>query len=237
MPGQFALTKNQVADFSRIQGLERKDLERVLKRLKSTKLPPLSQAALRHLINDALPPEKRTGSSEVVESLGRVILGLGGLELRGFGDLHGLLDDLDSDLREVWADDQSKFERWNRIRPLLAQILSIDAVRMTIKALDVSYEYANLLQYSRIMTDVRPIFNEGGGQIEGAVVSFTLRMSFLNAGQPKSLSIEVDAADLKILVEQCQRALRKAETAKRRFSSADIGIPLTIAGSDEHNEN
>lgn len=236
MPGQFALTKNQVADFSRIQGLERKDLERVLKRLKSTKLPPLSQAALCHLINDALPPEKRTGSSEVVESLGRVILGLGGLELRGFGDLNGLLDDLDSDLREVWADDQSKIERWNRIRPLLAQILSIDAVRMTIKALDVSYEYANLLQYSRIMTDVRPIFNEGGDQIEGAVVSFTLRMSFLNAGQPKSLSIAVDAADLKILVEQCQRALRKAETAKRRFSSADIGIPLTIAGSDEHNE-
>ncbi len=167
MPGQFALTKNQVADFSRIQGLERKDLERVLKRLKSTKLPPLSQAALRHLINDALPPEKRTGSSEVVESLGRVILGLGGLELRGFGDLHGLLDDLDSDLREVWADDQSKIERWNRIRPLLVQILSIDAVRMTIKALDVSYEYANLLQYSRIMTDVRPIFNEGGGPDRG----------------------------------------------------------------------
>ncbi len=139
MPGQFALTKNQVADFSRIQGLERKDLERVLKRLKSTKLPPLSQAALCHLINDALPPEKRTGSSEVVESLGRVILGLGGLELRGFGDLNGLLDDLDSDLREVWADDQSKIERWNRIRPLLAQILSIDAVRMTIKSVRKNY--------------------------------------------------------------------------------------------------
>ncbi len=237
MPGQFALTKNQVADFTLIQGLERKDLERVLKRLKSTKLPPLSQAALCHLINDALPPEKRTGSSEVVESLGRVILGLGSLELRGITDLQGLLDDLDSDLREVWADDQSKIERWNRIRPLLAQIPSIDSVRMTLKALDVSYEYANLLQYSRIMTDVRPIFNEGGDQIEGAVVSFTLRMTFLNAGQPKSLSIAVDAADLKILLEQCQRALRKAETAKRRFSSADIGIPLAIAGSDEHNEN
>ncbi len=92
-----------------------------------------------HLINDALPPEKRTGSSEVVESLGRVILGLGGLELRGFGDLNGLLDDLDSDLREVWADDQSKIERWNRIRPLLAQILSIDAVRMTIKSVRKNY--------------------------------------------------------------------------------------------------
>ena len=157
---------------------------------------------------------RKSSSPSVASSSGSAVS-----ELRGFGNLHGLLDDLDSDLREVWADDQSKIERWSRIRPLLAQILSIDSVRMTIKALDVSYEYANLLQYSRIMTDVRPIFNEGGDQIEGAVVSFTLRMSFLNAGQPKSLSIAVDAADLKILVEQCQRARQSGDGEATLFVS------------------
>lgn len=150
--------------------------------------------------------------------------------------LDGYLDAISSDLEAAWAADPSKIERWTRIRPLLAEMLCVDSVRITIKAQDVSYEYANLLQSSRIMTDVRPIFNEEGDEIEGAVVSFTLRLNLLNAGQPKSLSIALDGIDLHVLLDQCQKACRKAETALSRFSSKDIGIPLSIVGLEEQSD-
>jgi hypothetical protein len=145
MLGRVALTKDQVADLTLIQGLDRKDLERILQGLETTKRPPLSQAGLRHLINDALPPEKQAGAPEVGEALTRVLLGLGGLHLRGVAGLDELLDALGSDLHEEWADHRARIERWNGIRPFLAEMLNLDSVRRTVQALDVCYEYANLL--------------------------------------------------------------------------------------------
>lgn len=116
-------------------------------------------------------------------------------------------------------------------------MLDANPVRTTVKALDVAYEYANLLQSSRIMTDVRPVFNEDGDAIEGAVVAFTLRMNLLNAGHSQSLSIALDALDLRLLLEQCERALQKAETARNHFSSRDSTLTFAIVGAEDTNES
>jgi hypothetical protein len=225
-----------MADLGLIQGLDHRDFTRILKRLKATKQPPLSPSRLSDLIRSALPSDRQATDSDVVDTLTGVLLGIGGPLVRGLVDLEGYLDTIRSDLEAEWASEPSKIERWNRIRPLLAEMLNADSVRTTVKALDVSYEYANLLQSCRIMTDVRPIFDEEGNEIEGAVVSFTLRLNLLNAGQPSSLSIAIDGIDLRVLLDQCQRAVRKAETALRRFSAKDIGIPLKIVGMEEERD-
>ena len=84
------------------------------------------------------------------------------------------------------------------------------------------------------MTDIRPIFNDEGDQIEGAVVSFTLRLNFVNAGRERSMTLAVDATDIETLAEQCARAMRKANAAQKWFSSSqDVEIPITIAGKEE----
>jgi hypothetical protein len=237
MPRQSILTKSQIADLGLIQGLSDRDFTRILKRLKAVKQPPLGPSGLNDLIRSALPTDRQaTGSNIVVDTLTGVLLGIGGPLVRGLVDLEGYFDAISSDLEAEWGSEPSKIERWNQIRPLLVEMLRADAVRTTVKALDVSYEYANLLQSCRIMTDVRPIYDDEGDEIEGAVVSFTLRLNLLNAGQPKSLSIAIDGIDLHILLDQCQRALRKAETARRRFLAKDIGIPIKIVGMEEERD-
>jgi hypothetical protein len=100
----------------------------------------------------------------------------------------------------------------------------------------LAYEYANLFQGARIVTDVRPVFNDGDDdemQIDGAVVSFTLRLHYDNREGNHSLSIALDETDVRALHHQCERALQKARMAQIRIQ--DAGIPTVISGksSDE----
>ena len=239
MPRRLVYSDEQIADLGAILGIDRRHFEAVLKKLRSTKQPPLSQPALGRLISEALLTVKEPEASKTQdlmdrsEALARFILWLGGLCSRNLENLEDLLEGLETDLQDEWIEDPGKLKNWHQSRPHLAELLKLESVQIATKALDISYEYANVLQYSRIMTDVRPIFNEDADEIRGAVVSFTLRMNYYNAGEGKSLSIALDAADLRILSYQCNRALQKAETAKKRLSAKSLGIPSTIAGEDE----
>jgi hypothetical protein len=230
MPRQFELSDGQIADFETVRALGPKNLEAILKKLKAAKHPPLSQPALRRVMGEALSSKDEADRSASSNALSRVILGLGSVYVRELDDLERILASVDESLREFWSSDKAKLTEWEKARPLFAELLKLDSVRTTMKAVDVSYEYANILMDSRIMTDIRPIFNETGDQIQGAVVAFTLRLNFINADDSHSISIAVDAADLQVLLEQCNRALLKAKTASQRLSSKSVGIPSTIAG-------
>ena len=92
------------------------------------------------------------------------------------------------------------------------------------KALDLSYDCDNLLQRSRVLTDIRPLFTDDAGRIEGAVVAHTLRLRYDQAGRNEEISFSLDAADLRQLVVHCDRALLKEKTA-RRFLMEDADVP------------
>ncbi len=238
MPRRLVHSDDMIEDLVAIQAIDRRHLDAVVKKLRSTKQPPLNQPALSRLIGEAFPTVKDSDTRKSEELIGRsgalarFALWVGGLCARNLGDVEDLFDDIDADLQEEWAEDAKKLQSWQQCRPILSELVKLESVRVTAKALDLSYEYANVLQYSRIMTDIRPIFNEDGDEIKGAVVSFTMRMNYFNAGERKSVSIALDAADLQILAYQCDRALLKADTAKKRLSAKTLGIPSTIAGKE-----
>ena len=102
----------------------------------------------------------------------------------------------------------------------------------TAKALDLSYDYANLLQTTRIVTDIRPIFDNDVTKIDAAVVSFTLRLSYDNTEGNHGLSIAMNQADVKALREQCDRALKKSALA--RDTIALLPLRVTISGSEDY---
>jgi hypothetical protein len=81
-------------------------------------------------------------------------------------------------------------------------------------AIELVYDYANLLRRTRVLTDIRPLFNNAADQIEGAVVSYTLRLRYDSADGEHELSIALDESDIRILADQCDRALTKATTAR-----------------------
>ena len=116
------------------------------------------------------------------------------------------------------------------IREPFKDLLSLDNVKIVAKALDLHYDYANLFQSARVVTDIRPLFDDDGTKIKAAVVSFTLRLYFDNREGDHSLSLALDEADVQELMKQCERALVKAKTAKSLMERNRM--PILVAGDD-----
>ncbi len=105
------------------------------------------------------------------------------------------------------------------------RLARLSSVRRTAHAIDLSYDCPNLLQRTRILTDIRPLFSEEGDAMEGGVVSHSLRIRYDTAGLPREMSFALDEQDLRALQSQCERALRKGATARTALSQK-ANIPM-----------
>lgn len=117
----------------------------------------------------------------------------------------------------------------------LEELASLQVFQLAGKAIELTYDRDNLLQRTRIMTDVRPLFTKDGVEIEGAVVAHTLRISFDSAGSDCEMSLALDDTDLRQLISDCERALMKAETAREKLCEA-ANVP-TIANAGDADVN
>jgi hypothetical protein len=122
----------------------------------------------------------------------------------------------------VWS--TGDIENWERLRPHVIALLSIDKVALVIKALDLEYDYQNLLRRVRILTDIRPVFNSAASEIRGAIVTFTLRLSYDSpeAEESHGLEISLDEKDIRILKDECERALAKAKSAEDYLKKSKV---------------
>jgi len=114
--------------------------------------------------------------------------------------------------------DAQELEIWDRIAPVFEEILASQPIRTTVKSLELSFDYANLIQSTNVINDVRPVFDDDADHVIAAMVSFILRLDYRNGNCVQSLSVAMDAEDIRKLQEQCKRALKKAETARTQFS-------------------
>lgn len=129
-------------------------------------------------------------------------------------------------------EEQNLSSQWDRIASPFQMLLESKPVRLVTKAMELSYDYANLLQNARILTDLRPFFDESGDQVEGAVVTQTLRIGFRSDDGPHELSLALDLQDIKKLREQCDRAITKAKSIHSEFTSSTMK-PCLISGENE----
>jgi len=114
----------------------------------------------------------------------------------------------------------------------LSQFSDLVVFQRTSKAIELSYDCDNLLQRTRIMTDVRPLFTDDANDIDGAVVSHTLRISYDSAGNDREMSLALDESDLRKLISDCERALMKGDTARRKMCDPSAIPTLGLEGSE-----
>jgi hypothetical protein len=139
--------------------------------------------------------------------------------------LEGLRHTLKGDFS--WTD--ADIENWQPVAPIFGELFSLPIVHLVASSIDLSYEYSNLWQGARILTDVRPIFSKDATSIEGAVVSHTLRLYFVSSDGRHELHVAMDESDVQALVEQCERAIQKARTA-RDLMTDKAKVPTLISG-------
>ena len=122
-------------------------------------------------------------------------------------------------------------EESDKLVPLLNLYLSDPAVRRVAMVVNLSYEYPNLLRSARIISDIRPIYNDTVTDIEASVVSYTLRLRYSNSDGECDASIALDHADVLQLADQCDRAIRKSIIAKAMMNNK--GIRTAISGDTQ----
>ena len=223
---RFNIPKRQLAGLAIVRDLGADRLEWVAKQLSSLK-QPLAVGDLERPLRTELSEE------EAVELL-RQLLSVSALgRYRNLGAdtvFEGLTRGLASIPTESrWSEEDLK--RWRDLKPQLVRLFELPPVNVVAKALDLSYDYVNLLQHTRIVTDIRPVFDENEEGIAGAVVSQTLRLVFSSSDGTHSLSIAMDANDIQLLRRSCERALKKVVTAEEQLL-AKLDIPVLVAGEN-----
>ncbi len=226
MPVQIRLQSYQLADLAAIARLGPEAVARVVDRLRSER--PVRHVELHRIVTNAL-----SGNDDAADQVLRPVLSLSSVIRQRDLEIDDVLSGLDEGISladDPWPGDL--VTSWRDVRPHLRELFESTAVQVVSKATDLAYDYANLFQGARIITDIRPVYDADATRIEAAVVSYTLRLHYDNRAGDQSISIALDESDVLLIREQCERALDKARLAKELVRSG-VAVPTVISGADD----
>lgn len=134
-------------------------------------------------------------------------------------------------LGSSYSDDSEELRTILAGLAILNELSYVPAIARTAKAIELSYDSDNLLQRTRILTDIRPLFTDDAQSVDGAIVAHTLRLRYDSAGVDRELSLALDNSDLRRLIEDCERALLKEQTAQNKLCKP-ANVPSMIIQED-----
>lgn len=172
----------------------------------------------------------------VAQALVRQLLSISHLSRRtgkSFDEIVGIIENEFAQVPELLEDAEDD-QRIKQCIQAIGKMAGVVAFKRTSKAIELTYDCDNLLQRTRVMTDVRPLFSADAQDIDGAVVSHTLRIRYDSAGNDREMSLALDDADLMKLIDDCKRALLKGRTARSKMCNPG-NIP-TMPSKDENND-
>jgi hypothetical protein len=116
----------------------------------------------------------------------------------------------------------------------LGELLTSAPVQQAAKALDLRNAYERILLTSRIVSDIRPVFDDDDikESVTAAMVNHTLQLKYSgSAHDQQDLHIAVDIDDLKRLREQIDRALKKEAAARSFIEKGDAVLLEALESS------
>jgi hypothetical protein len=203
-------------------------------------LGPGKLKAIAHAIDAAEFTIRRSQIEETIKAqigpekgvvLARLLFGIAGIFRRTSLSAADALDRVEQSLNKDDSED-TRFGNWNECRAQLKLILETRSLSLAAKALDISYDFERVYLAGRLLTSVRPVFDEQRNEIFGSTIVQTLRLEFLAPnGDQSSISVAMDLDDIHKLRDECQRAINKAATAKARVER-DCGFEAIIPGEE-----
>jgi hypothetical protein len=109
---------------------------------------------------------------------------------------------------ERWSANDA--EAWAQRQNAISRMLVSDGPLATgAKAADLLMEQQLVFCTARILSDLRPVFNEAAEALQGFLPFHTLAVTYHEGGETKTIYFAMDASDLKRLARQIDRAQRK----------------------------
>lgn len=216
---RIRLTQSQLADLEAVCSVGPSVLERIAAALTDSG-GLLRPAQLQAIV-------ARETDNETAKTFRRVLLGLATASRRAFVTIPDLLDDVGQSVAGRSGEASSK---WTECRSSLELILNSTAMTLTAKAIDLVIDFEKLYLRGRLVTDIRPVFNDSRGAIVGAAITQTLRIDYMtHDGDEVSVALALDNKDVAQLKEECDRALRKGEVTNKMMEPI---VPTIIAGEE-----
>ncbi|MEX1231933.1 MAG: hypothetical protein WEB58_16930 [Planctomycetaceae bacterium] len=225
---QIQLGAQQIRELQVIRELKPETLHSIASQLSALDPKPMRPAELLPAVIEVLAQDESSAESIVRQCVSlHVLMRNAGIAIDEV--VRAIRAGIERDAK--WT--LTEIEKWNSVEPAFKELLGTDCFRFVAKALDLAYSYANLYRKCRILTDIRPLFSESADKVEAAVVSYTLRLQYDSVDGDHALSVAMDASDVHQLLEQCNRALKKAETA-RDLMQYKAEIRTALAGEPKN---
>jgi uncharacterized protein (DUF1778 family) len=145
-----------------------------------------------------------------------------------FEDLAMSIDEMAKEVSEAAFEEQSEefpITEADRdiLKERLAKLLVLKAsLGLTSKASGLLTDADRLFYNARILTDVRPIFNEEGNTVEATVIMHNLVVHYGENGDHKDFFVVLDTHDIKTLREVLDRADSKAKALELLLKRSEV---------------
>jgi hypothetical protein len=107
----------------------------------------------------------------------------------------------------------------------LVRLLQADSLASTARAIDVQTEHQRVFHDARVLTDVRPVFDdEPAIRPSGAVITHTLKVDYFESGEFREIYIALDHADLVRLESVVDRALAKTKSTEQLLDGTELKL-------------
>jgi hypothetical protein len=216
------LAQGQVDDLVIVRRVGTSQLNALAERLERMTLT-IRRSELRRVIADVVGTEPATAVRRVLTGLAFAI------RTRGVPPAD-LLKVMGESLRsQGWTEED--LLRWHECSPVLVRLVTAPSVVLTTKARDLAEDFERALTGARILTDIRPVYSESDDDIVGAEVIQTLRIEYdgRSDNNTGTISFALDLEDIKKLKTACDRAITKAESAKKLMSNP-LGDEVLVLG-------
>ncbi len=175
---------------------------------------PVSRDALIKVVKAA----KAAGLNADPEALVDALLSLLVLRTSLGWELNGVVSEVERNI-EIATSEKSA------LRENLSILLGNKRIQHTAKAVDLASAYASQVHVTRVLTDLRPIFDESIGEVPvGWMIMHQLEISSSESGRLNELFIAATDRDLEILRDQIDRALKKSSVLSK-IDSLPIHAP------------
>lgn len=217
------LSKRQSDALGVICSLNKDAFERLLKAVNPSQVT-ISRRKLEVAISRAMP------RSADAASVGKFLFGLA-LSIRRMSVTPSeMLEAITDDIAASMQDDAT-FTRWREVRPEMERLLSAPSLLLSAKAFDIAYDFERVYTSGRMITSIRPVFDEGDkSEIVGTTIVQTLRLEYSSReGERSGLSVALDLDDVKKLERSCREAIKKAESSMRLMQEK-CGVEAIMIG-------
>lgn len=205
---RFQIPDSAIPTFTELSKLSKEDTNKIVSLLQ--------QVEIGDTLDDFLEIFKDTNLSKDIIGMAETIFSFGGL----------LANEKKSDIQSIAAALTKAYEEKregkieeNEVKRLNENLLiifeSADNLKKTFKAFYLFTENDKLYNNSRVITDMRLLFNDEIESPPGCgVILHQLKIEYMENGKRKSVFVSLNRDDVRELSENLQRALKKEEVIK-----------------------